>query len=702
MKCMICFKKPSVKKITAFFTIFILQAVLAYSAVNSDRRFRTVKVGFISDSFDFMSTNEYPEQKYGYAYEYLQKIGTFTGWKYEYVYGDFNYLYQQLKKGLIDILPACVKDLDVDNTLLYPKYSMATKSYYIYKTKSNHNIYFDDVQSLEGKTIGVMNNSHHSILLEEWLKKNDVRCNVIYFDAEKIRKSYFYELKIDAVVESDIIAAPDMEPVLCIGKTDIHVGINPDKPWIQTGINDALSYVYRQEPYYNVSLWSKYYSDRNYSYELERPELKWIAANPKICIGCLEDDYPYCYYDYKTNKPRGIIVDIFSNTAGGGPSSPVEVEFQFFKDYQSMMQALEDNIVDAAFPVMFNYALAETQNVLLTSPIDKVPMTFMYKNSQVLNSLDTARIAMSFVHIAPYYAYTYYPNVNINLVNSREACLFSVLAGHTDGAVMNTYQAEKLVRRNNKFKKLKLLQVPYKCEIAIGVKREMQPLVIILNHIIADFTESDKNNSISEHTAYNLKYTLMDFISDYIEIVIAIVIIVFILVVLLIITIDRLYGYINYDALTRLLNRRSLNANLKSEQKSADDGKSDFSVLLVDIDDFKAVNDMYGHTCGDEVLKMIAKTMLRGVNNNDTVYRWGGEEILVLVHGKPSVVLRVAERLRREVEKQIVVYKDSEIHVTVTIGVANYEKGIQLADLFEQADRNLYIGKRNGKNMVVS
>jgi GGDEF domain-containing protein len=62
----------------------------------------------------------------------------------------------------------------------------------------------------------------------------------------------------------------------------------------------------------------------------------------------------------------------------------------------------------------------------------------------------------------------------------------------------------------------------------------------------------------------------------------------------------------------------------------------------------------------------------------------------------------VAERLRRDVEKQVVTYKDNEVQVTVTIGVASYQKGMQLADLFEQADRNLYIGKRNGKNMVVS
>ncbi len=88
--------------------------------------------------------------------------------------------------------------------------------------------------------------------------------------------------------------------------------------------------------------------------------------------------------------------------------------------------------------------------------------------------------------------------------------------------------------------------------------------------------------------------------------------------------IEELEKYANYDTLTHLLNRKSMDLYLREAYQKAQNGKNPFCILMADIDDFKRVNDTYGHDCGDEVLKYVAHTILTGVMKTDYVFRWGG------------------------------------------------------------------------------
>ena len=111
--------------------------------------------------------------------------------------------------------------------------------------------------------------------------------------------------------------------------------------------------------------------------------------------------------------------------------------------------------------------------------------------------------------------------------------------------------------------------------------------------------------------------------------------------------VEELEKFINYDTLTHLLNRRCLDNYLECAYKQAKTGKSPFCLLMVDIDDFKKVNDTYGHDCGDAVLKEVSSRILAGVRDTDTVFRWGGEEILVLLRADEDGATQTAERIRR-------------------------------------------------------
>lgn len=164
----------------------------------------------------------------------------------------------------------------------------------------------------------------------------------------------------------------------------------------------------------------------------------------------------------------------------------------------------------------------------------------------------------------------------------------------------------------------------------------------------------------------------------------------------------RLGELANFDPLTHLMNRRSMNVQLQSAHDVALSVGQMFCVMLVDIDDFKKVNDTYGHDCGDEVLVSIANTISGDVREDDAVCRWGGEEILILIKADLDIARQVAERICKDVRETVVEHNDVKVSVTLTIGVADYKKNQTIRSMIEEADRNLYYGKHNGKNQVVT
>lgn len=153
------------------------------------------------------------------------------------------------------------------------------------------------------------------------------------------------------------------------------------------------------------------------------------------------------------------------------------------------------------------------------------------------------------------------------------------------------------------------------------------------------------------------------------------------------------------DALTGLSNRRSINEKYKDIIKK----KEAYSVILGDIDDFKHVNDTYGHACGDNVLKSVAEVFKASVRSDDVVCRWGGEEILVMLpQCNKDTATQIAERIAESIRKILIVSPGGEeVRITMTFGVACSNEGEDIKDIIKGADNRLYYGKGHGKNCVI-
>jgi len=155
------------------------------------------------------------------------------------------------------------------------------------------------------------------------------------------------------------------------------------------------------------------------------------------------------------------------------------------------------------------------------------------------------------------------------------------------------------------------------------------------------------------------------------------------------------------DPLTGLFNRGYLEETLTRELARAERDGVPASVIMLDLDHFKYVNDIYGHAAGDLVLQALGKLLRQQSRVSDIVCRYGGEEFLALLPGMPlDVAIRRSEKWRTSVEAMCVMYEGKEVRVTVSIGVAVFERGSNRDELMKSADKALYAAKDKGRNCV--
>lgn len=158
----------------------------------------------------------------------------------------------------------------------------------------------------------------------------------------------------------------------------------------------------------------------------------------------------------------------------------------------------------------------------------------------------------------------------------------------------------------------------------------------------------------------------------------------------------------NIDSLTHLLNRRCIKQKLENAIEEKKSRGKNFAVAICDIDNFKSFNDMYGHECGDMVLKKVADILKTTVRETDYVCRWGGEEMLILfMESDIKKAQAVTCRIHESIKKLNIVYRKERVSVTVTIGISSSENHNMIEEMIEEADAQMYYGKSKGKDCVI-
>jgi len=155
------------------------------------------------------------------------------------------------------------------------------------------------------------------------------------------------------------------------------------------------------------------------------------------------------------------------------------------------------------------------------------------------------------------------------------------------------------------------------------------------------------------------------------------------------------------DELTKVGNRRFMEMGLRTKMDEMVRYKSQLGIFFVDIDNFKEINDSYGHSLGDEVLKSLAKTLSGALRPLDILCRWGGEEFVVVVGNlDKDIITIIAERFRSLIENSTVISGETRIQFTVSVGATLALEEDTLDSVIKRADELMYRSKEKGRNRV--
>ena len=166
--------------------------------------------------------------------------------------------------------------------------------------------------------------------------------------------------------------------------------------------------------------------------------------------------------------------------------------------------------------------------------------------------------------------------------------------------------------------------------------------------------------------------------------------------------IERLKKLSIQDPLTELFNSRHFYAQLGDEIQRAERYLHPLSLIFIDIDHFKAINDTYGHMVGDQALLLIAKKMQASLRSQDTAYRFAGDEFTIILPETTSDNAKfVADRIKAEMEKESLVIREQEIaKITLSMGVAEYQRNEKKEQFVHRADVTMYEAKKKGRNSI--
>ena len=158
------------------------------------------------------------------------------------------------------------------------------------------------------------------------------------------------------------------------------------------------------------------------------------------------------------------------------------------------------------------------------------------------------------------------------------------------------------------------------------------------------------------------------------------------------------------DGLTNLANRKAFDSEMDRILRETEEGQLTFSVIMMDIDHFKSFNDNFGHQVGDQVLKLVARTIKDGVKGRDVAARYGGEEFAVILpETNIEGALQVGDSLRKAVASKDIVNRNTGekiARITLSGGCAEYIRGETIEQMIERADSALYTAKHNGRNQI--
>ncbi len=484
--------------------------------VRAEGEYKTIKVGYYQAP-GFQDGDGKNIVRSGYGYEYLQKIASYTGWKYEYVSGNWGDLYEKLKSGEIDLLAGVSYDETRSKEVMYPDYDMLKETFFIYKDSNDTSMQSGKISSYDGKKIGVVDDSKMTTCLEKWKEENHANVTTMaYQDLESCAKA-FNAHEIDGFVSADNIVSgyTGISPVEMIGKLPYYVCVAPGEKDVLEHLNTALSLINGQDSSFITELKNKYSADTSISIFLSKQEKEWLETHKEIKVGYLKHYLPYCDTG-KNGKAEGVLKDVLTDIFKNLPGNyDPDISYIAYGSQDDLVQALKQKKVDIIFPVGGELPYAEENEFQQSSVVLKAAVDLVYIGNYQNDT--TKKIAVNKNNELQYeFTKTNYPDAKIIACNSIEECIRAVKKGKANSTLIESLRAVKLVGEDSK---LCMIPVENYCDFCFGVNYGNSDLLCVLNHGISMLGEEYGRSHSYQYMGDIVSYNMKDFIRTHIWIV---------------------------------------------------------------------------------------------------------------------------------------------------------------------------------------
>ena len=507
-----------IRKNTAFLTctaillflILSLGAQMSITAAAAGHEGITVRVGYYENEV-FQEGAREGAVKSGYAYEYYQKLSEYTGWQYDYVYGEFGDLYQMLLDGDIDFLAGLAWREDREEIIGYPDAAMGNETYNLVKHDADEDITVAP-STLDGKKIGVLDSAMAGVL-QAYLEEHEVQAEIVLFrDYEPLFDAFDnHDIDVMAVEGDGAYGRPNAELLYAFGASDYYLCVAKSRLELLTELNEAQTELAANEPNYINSLRSRYYPVSISSRAFSATEKQWLSGHDELRVGYLNHYLPYSDTD-DSGDVTGIVRDVVPRMLEELGISHISVSFVGYDSYDRMISALSDGEIDTAFPVGGGLYYSEESGIFQSAPVVSAATELVHRGEYTEET--TARFAVNENNRMQYYfVLTHYPDAEIVFYPSIDDCLQAVSEGSVGCTTLNGLRANDILR-NSRYSGLALLQTTYDDDRCFGVQIGNAGLLRLLNRGINVLGSDYAQNLAFRYTDQLYSYSVWDMIQN--------------------------------------------------------------------------------------------------------------------------------------------------------------------------------------------
>lgn len=637
-----------------------LCAPIAFAQKLDDRR--VVRVGYIQN-YGIVSQNR--DRSYtGYVYDYLKEIAQHANWDYQFVPGSWEECLVRLESGEIDLLGPLQRTPEREQVYEYPDFSLGAETGVLYASASRDDLFYEDFQSLNGLRVGRVVGNYFNAAFDDYCRRQGVTVQYQDYDTIEEMRQGLQSGEVDAMACGSITSVSDVKILAQFSLAPFYFATTKGNAHILQWLNDAIVRIKTEDSSFDSKLYDKYYKNKSVSFlAFTREEQTYLNSQPTLRMSYNANWSPMEYKDPETGAFRGITADLMRKISA---YSGIRFETVPADNYSIGLEQLDSGQADLIAGYVHLSQSAQNRGYMKTTePYVEIPVVMIGNREMESGNRPRFALPASFNSIIQYVA-QHYGEDSIEYFRSLEECLNAVRTGAADLTMMNSYQFDQQIRlaENENLYVVAMSEVTY--PMCIGVSDRLPPVVLsILNKAIGRLSAEEVSTCVLNNTteAY-FQLPLNRVLHLYLPYLLGGGVVLLLMVAIVVLfnvrrTDRKLKNLLYKDKLTGAptMEKFKLDAARLLEKL----GGAHFTVIALDIDRFKDINDMFGYKAGDSALTYLTRRFIEDLRENELFARDSADHFVLLLaeHEQEAVSLRVHrvyQKLLTDYQKQQEIY----------------------------------------------